>query len=138
MYLPKTQLLGESLGAFCFRVIAGVHLLDKYSRLATTTVVARSQTEEFYVHPDHPYLFALNTGCCSIVCEMKLRRADHRPAVGFDSVLASPVLAAGADVMFDISVKFLLKRSRSNFSSFSRRFRAPGLCLRVFCLITFT
>lgn len=94
--------------------------------------------ESFYFHPSHPYLFVLNTGCCSIVCEMKLRSADHRLAVGFDSVLASPLLAAGADVMLDISVRFLLKRSRSNLSIFSRRFRAPGLCLRVFCLMTFT
>lgn len=31
---------------FSHVVIAGIHLLDKYSRLAATTVVGRSPTEE--------------------------------------------------------------------------------------------
>ncbi|KAL7659605.1 hypothetical protein ACMYSQ_002521 [Aspergillus niger] len=70
---------------------------------------------------------------------MKFRRAAHRLETEPPSVLLleSVVVGAGA-CMLDICAIFFANRSRSSRSSFSRRFIAPGLCCRVFCLMILT
>lgn len=48
VYSPRLN-FEEELWMYSFHVIAGVHLLDRYSRPTPTTAVARSLTEEFFI-----------------------------------------------------------------------------------------
>jgi len=84
------------------------------------------------------YHVILNSSFCSMVCEIKPRRAAHLLAVGFAGGCCSAptIVSLVVGVCIDVAVTnwaiFLPNLSLSIRSSFSFRFKAPGRLLRLF------